>query len=145
MLLIMSLKNNDCVAYVSPIGEDLQLESFGDSVSVHSDSFILSRINELVGSRNLQDAILARFQSVSDSLSPELRQQLDSLTDNELVKQTDSRYQQFLSDRSQKIKQLMLDFDAEKQKVEDSLKKEELSKLQIGLTDLVKRFNSYDD
>lgn len=144
MLLIMSLKNNDCVAYVSPIGEDLQLESFGDSVSVHSDSFILSRINELVSSRNLQDAILSRFQSVSDSLSPDLRQQLDSLTDNELVKQTDSRYQQFLSDRSQKIKQLMLDFDAEKQKVEDSLKKEELSKLQIGLTDLVKRFNSYD-
>lgn len=140
----MSLKNNDCVAYISPIGEDLQIESFFDSVSVHSDSFILSRINELVGSRNLQDAILARFESVSDSLSPELRQQLDSLSDNELVKQTDSRYQQFLSDRSQKIKQLMLDFDAEKQKVEDSLKKEELTKLEAGLKDLVKRFNSYD-
>lgn len=140
----MSLKNNDCVAYVSPIGEDLQIESFSDSVSVHSDSFILSRINELVGSRNLQDAILARFESVSDSLSPELRQQLDSLSDNELVKQTDSRYQQFLSDRSQKIKQLMLDFDAEKQKVEDSLKKEDLTNLEKGLKDLVKRFNSYD-
>lgn len=140
----MCLKNNDCVAYISPIGEDLQIESFSDSVSVHSDSFILSRINELVGSRNLQDAILARFESVSDSLSPELRQQLDSLSDNELVKQTDSRYQQFLSDRSQKIKQLMLDFDSEKQKVEDSLKKEELTKLEVGLKDLVKRFNSYD-
>lgn len=140
----MSLKNNDCVAYVSPIGEDLQIENFGDSVSVHSDSFILSRINELVGSRNLQDAILARFESVSDSLSPEFRQQLDSLSDNELVKQTDSRYQQFLSDRSQKIKQLMLDFDAEKQKVEDSLKKEDLTNLEKGLKDLVKRFNSYD-
>lgn len=140
----MSLKNNDCIVYVSPIGEDLQIESFVDSVSVHSDSFILSRINELVGSRNLQDAILARFESASDSLSPELCQQLDSLSDDELVKQTDSRYQQFLSDRSQKIKQLMLDFDAEKQKVEDSFKKEELTKLEIGLKDLVKRFNSYD-
>lgn len=140
----MSLKNNDCVSYVSPIGEDLQIESFADSVSVHSDSFIFSRINELVGSRNLQDAILARFESVSDSLSPELRQQLDSLSDNELVKQTDSRYQQFLSDRSQRIKQLMLDFDAEKQKVEDSLKQEELTKLEAGLKDLVKRFNSHD-
>lgn len=140
----MSLKNNDCIAYISPIGEDLQIESFSDSVSIHSDSFILSRINELVGSRNLQDAILARFESVSDSLSPELRQQLDSLSDNELVKQTDSRYQQFLSDRSQKIKQLMLDFDAEKQKVEDSLKKEDLTNLEKGLKDLVKRFNSYD-
>lgn len=140
----MSLKNNDCVAYVSPIGEDLQIEIFGDSVSVHSDSYLLSRINELVGSRNLQDAILARFESVSDSLSPEFRQQLDSLSDNELVKQTDSRYQQFLSDRSQKIKQLMLDFDAEKQKVEDSLKKEDLTNLEKGLRDLVKRFNSYD-
>nr|DAU53804.1 MAG TPA: hypothetical protein [Microviridae sp.] len=140
----MSLKNNDCVAYISPICEDLQIESFSDSVSVHSDSFILSRINELVGSRNLQDAILARFESVSDSLSPEFRQQLDSLSDDELVQQTDSRYQQFLSDRSQKIKQLMLDFDAEKQKVEDSLKQEELTKLEAGLKDLVKRFNSYD-
>lgn len=140
----MSLKNNDCVAYISPIGEDLQLESFGDSVSVHSDSFILSRINELVGSRNLQDSILARFQSVSDSLPSDLRKQLDSLSDTELVKQTDSRYQQFLSDRSQKIKQLMLDFDAEKKNVEDSLKKEDLSNLEKGLKDLVKRFNSYD-
>lgn len=140
----MSLKNNDCVAYVSPIGEDLQIESFGDSVSIHSDSFILSRINDLVGSRNLQDAILARFESVSDSLPPELRQQLDSLSDDELVKQTDSRFQQFLSDRSQKIKQLMLDFDAEKQKIEDSLKKEDLTNLEKGLKDLVKRFNSYD-
>ena len=142
--MIMSLKNNDCVSYVSPIGEDFQIESFGDSVSIHSDSFILSRINELVGSRNLQDAILARFESASDSLSPELRQQIESLSDDELLKQTDSRFQQFLSDRSQKIKQLMLDFDAEKQKVEDSLKKEELTKLEIGLKDLVKRFNSYD-
>lgn len=140
----MSLKNNDCLVYISPIGEDLQIESFGDSVSVHSDSFILSRINELVGSRNLQDAILARFEAVSDSLPPDLRQQLDSLSDNELVKQTDSRYQQFLSDRSQKIKQLMLDFDSEKQKVEDSLKKEDLTNLEKGLKDLVKRFNSYD-
>lgn len=140
----MSLKNNDCISYVSPIGEDLQIESFSDSVSVHSDSFILSRINELVGSRNLQDAILARFSSVSDSLSPELRQQLDKLSDSELIKQTDSRYQQFLSDRSQKIKQLMLDFDQEKQKFEDSLKQEDLTNLEKGLKDLVKRFNSYD-
>ena len=38
----------------------------------------------------------------------------------------------------------MLDFDSEKQKVEDSLKKEELSNLEKGLKDLVKRFNSYD-
>ncbi len=140
----MSLKNNDCICYVSPFGEDLQIESFSDSVSVHSDSFILSRINELVASRNLQDSILARFSSVSDSLSPDLRQQLDKLSDSELINQTDSRYQQFLSDRSQKIKQLMLDFDKEKEKVEDSLKQEELTNLEKGLKDLVKRFNSYD-
>lgn len=141
----MSLKNNDCVAYVSPIGEDLQIESFAESVSVHSDSYILSRINELVSSRNMQDAILSRFSVVSDSLSPEIREQLDKLSDNELFKQTDSRYQQFLSDRSQKIKQLMLDFDAEKKKLEDSAKQEDLTKLEEGLKDLVKRFNSYGD
>ncbi len=139
----MSLKNNDCIAYVSPIGEDLQIETFAESVSVHSDSYILSRINELVSSRNLQDAILSRFSSVSDSLSPEIREQLDKLSDNELFKETDSRYQQFLSDRSQKIKQLMLDFDAEKKKLEDSAKQEDLTKLEQGLKDLVKRFNSY--
>ena len=141
----MSLKNNDCIAYVSPIGEDLQIETFAESVSVHSDSYILSRINELVSSRNLQDAILSRFSSVSDSLSPEIREQLDKLSDNELFKETDSRYQQFLSDRSQKIKQLMLDFDAEKKKLEDSAKQEDLTKLEQGLKDLVKRFNSYGD
>lgn len=141
----MSLKNNDCVVYVSPIGEDLQIESFAESVSVHSDSYILSRINELVSSRNMQDAILSRFSAVSDSLSPEIREQLDKLSDNELFKQTDSRYQQFLSDRSQKIKQLMLDFDAEKKKLEDSAKQEDLTKLEQGLKDLVKRFNSYGD
>nr|DAG79493.1 MAG TPA: protein of unknown function DUF4777 [Microviridae sp.] len=141
----MSLKNNDCIAYVSPIGEDLQIESFAESVSVHSDSYILSRINELVSSRNLQDAILSRFSEASDSLSPEIREQLDKLSDNELFKQTDSRYQQFLSDRSQKIKQLMLDFDAEKKKLEDSAKQEDLTKLEQGLKDLVKRFNSYGD
>lgn len=140
----MSLKNNDCITYISPFGEDLQIECFADSVSVHSDSYLLSRINELVSSRNLQDSILSRFESVSDSLSPEFREQLDKLSDDELVKQTDSRYQQFLSDRSQKIKQLMLDFDAEKKKVEDSAKQEDLTKLEQGLKDLVKRFNSYD-
>lgn len=141
----MSLKNNDCIAYVSPIGEDLQIENFAESVSVHSDSYLLSRINELVSSRNMQDAILSRFSSVSDSLSPEIREQLDKLSDNELFKETDSRYQQFLSDRSQKIKQLMLDFDAEKKKAEDSAKQEDLTKLEQGLKDLVKRFNSYGD
>ena len=141
----MSLKNNDCIAYVSPIGEDLQIESFADSVSVHSDSYILSRINELVSSRNLQDAILSRFSEVSDSLSPDIREHLDKLSDNELFKETDSRYQQFLSDRSQKIKQLMLDFDAEKKKLEASAKQEDLTKLEQGLKDLVKRFNSYGD
>ena len=141
----MSLKNNDCIAYVSPIGEDLQIESFADSVSVHSDSYILSRINELVSSRNLQDAILSRFSEVTDSLSPDIREHLDKLSDNELFKETDSRYQQFLSDRSQKIKQLMLDFDAEKKKLEASAKQEDLTKLEQGLKDLVKRFNSYGD
>lgn len=141
----MSLKYNDCIAYVSPIGEDLQIESFTESVSVHSDSYIISRINELVSSRNLQDAILSRFSEVSDSLSPDIREQLDKLSDNELFKQTDSRYQQFLSDRSQKLKQLMQDFDAEKKKLEDSAKQEDLTKLEEGLKDLVKRFNSYGD
>lgn len=60
------------------------------------------------------------------------------------INQTDSRYQQFLSDRSQKIKQLLSDFDSAQKKVEDSLHKQELTDLEVGLRDLVKRFNSYD-
>jgi hypothetical protein len=94
MLLIMSLKNNDCVAYISPIGEDLQIESFGDSVSVHSDSFILSRINELVGSRTFQqnqlDAAQTRAVSVDadiQSIERNYRAAQLEATINKLVKE----------------------------------------------------------
>lgn len=140
----MSLKNYGCSVYVPPVGEELQIEDFGDSVSYHSDTYLLAKLSQLNLSQNMQDLIVSRFQQVKDSLPPDLAEQVSKLSDDEKIKQTDSRYTQFLSDRSQRIKQLMHDFDTAHKKVEDSLKQEELSKLETGLKDLVKRFNSYD-
>ena len=140
----MSLKNFGCSVYVPPVGEELQIEDFGTSVSYHTDTYLLAKMSQLNLSQNLQDLIVSRFQQVKDSLPPELAQQVSKLSDDEKIKQTDSRYTQFLSDRSQRIKQLMHDFDTEHKNVEDSLKQQELTKLETGLKDLVKRFNSYD-
>ena len=140
----MSLKNYCCSVYVPPVGEELQIEDFGTSVSYHTDTYLLAKMSQLNLSQNMQDMIVSRFQQVKDSLPADLAEQVNKLSDEEKIKQTDSRYQQFLSDRSQKIKQLFSDFDSAQKKVEDSLKKQELTDLELGLRDLVKRFNSYD-
>lgn len=140
----MSLKNYGCSVYVPPVGEELQIEDFGTSVSYHTDTYLLAKISQLNLSQNMQDLIVSRFQQVKDFLPSELADQVNKLSDEEKINQTDSRYQQFLSDRSQKIKQLLSDFDSAKKEVEDSLHKQELTDLEVGLRDLVKRFNSYD-
>lgn len=140
----MSLKNFGCSVYVPPVGEELQIEDFGTSVSYHTDTYLLAKMSQLNLSQNMQDLIVSRFQEVKDSLPSELSEQVNKLSDEEKINQTDSRYQQFLSDRSQKIKQLLSDFDSAQKKVEDSLHKQELTDLEVGLRDLVKRFNSYD-
>ena len=140
----MSLKNYGCSVYVSPVGEELQIEDFGTSVSYHTDAYLLVKLSQLNLSQNMQDLIVSRFQEYKDFLPPELSEQVNKLSDEEKIKQTDSRYQQFLSDRSQKIMHLLSDFDSAQKKVEDTLRKQELTDLEVGLRDLVKRYNSYD-
>lgn len=139
----MSLKNSGCVCYLPPVGEDLQVEDFGESVSYHSDSYLLSRINDLNISKNLQDAILSRFTEFKDSLSPELSEQFSKLSDDQKIDFTDSRYTQWLSDRKAKLSSLMKKFDEEKQKISDSQKAEELSGFEKSLRDLIRKYDNY--
>lgn len=138
----MSLKNYGCSAYVPPIGEELQIEDFGTSVSYHSDAFLLAKMSQLNLSQNMQDLIISRFQQVKDSLPPELAEQIDKLPDDEKIKQTDSRYAQFLSDRTNHLKSLMDKFDDFRKGVED---KEERAKLDTAgkyLRDFILRLSS---
>lgn len=139
----MSLKNSGCVCYLPPVGEDLQVEDFGESVSYHSDSYLLSRINDLNISKNLQDAILSRFTEFKDSLSPEFSEQFSKLSDDDKVTFTDSRYTQWLSDRKAKLSSLMKKFDEEKQKIADSEKADELSAFEKSLRDLIRKYDNY--
>lgn len=138
----MSLKNYNVVSYIPPVGEELQIEDFGDSVSYHSDAYLLSRISELEISKNLQDAILSRFTEVKDSLSPELSEQFSKLSDDDKVSFTDSRYTQWLSDRKDTLSSLMKKFDVEKHKITDSEKQKELSTFEQGLRDLINKYNA---
>lgn len=139
----MSLKNCGCVCYLPPVGEDLQLESFGESVSYHTDAYLLARIDSLNISKNLQDAITSRFVEHKDLLSPDLSEQFSKLSDDDKVSFTDSRYTQWLSDRKAKLSDLMKKFDDEKQKIKDSEKVEELSNFEKGLRDLIRKYENY--
>ena len=61
--------------YVKPIGEELQHQSVGsDTVCLHSDVYILSRLSELKISQNMVDIITNRLQEVKDSMPENLRQ-----------------------------------------------------------------------
>lgn len=122
----MSLKNYGCSVYVPPIGEELQIEDFGTSVSYHTDTYLLAKMSQLNLSQNMQDLIVSRFQQIKDSLSPDLAEQVNKLSDEEKIEQTDSRYAQFLSDRTAKLKSLMNKFEDFTKEVQD---KEERSKL----------------
>lgn len=139
----MSLKNHCCVCYLPPVGEDLQIEDFGESVSYHSDSYLLARIDSLNISKNLQDAIASRFVEHKDLMSPALSEQFSKLSDDDKVSFTDSRYTQWLSDRKVKLSELMNKFDAEKQKIKDSEKAEELSGFEKSLRDLIRKYDNY--
>lgn len=138
----MSLKNYGCSVYVPPIGEELQIEDFGTSVSYHTDTYLLAKMSQLNLSQNMQDLIVSRFQQVKDSLPAELAEQVNKLSDEEKIKQTDSRYAQFLSDRTNHLKSLMKKFEDFTKEVED---KEELAKLDSAnkyLRDFIIRLSS---
>jgi hypothetical protein len=138
----MSLKNYGCSVYVPPIGEELQIEDFGTSVSYHSDTYLLAKMSQLNLSQNLQDLIISRFKQINDSLPPELSEQVNKLSDAEKIKQTDSRYAQFLSDRTNNLKSLMKQFEDFSKEVEDKEQRELLDSANKSLRDFILRLSS---
>lgn len=131
--------------YVRPIGEELQHQSVGsDTVCLHSDSYILTRLSEMKISQNMVDIITNRLQKVKDSMSDNLRQSFDKLNDFEKMDLTDSRYQQWLSDKVEKTKDFMSQFDSEVKKAKDSEDMEKLKKANLALRDFVLRLGSPD-
>lgn len=142
----MSLKNNGCSVYVPPVGEELQIEDFGTSVSYHTDTYLLAKMSQLNLSQNLQDLIVSRFQQVKDSLPPDLAEQVNKLSDDEKIKQTDSRYAQFLSDRTNNLKSLMKKFEDFTKEVEDKEERAKLDSANKSLRDFILRLSSpYED
>lgn len=138
----MSLKNYGCSVYVPPVGEELQIEDFGTSVSYHTDTYLLAKMSQLNLSQNMQDLILSRLQQVKDSLPPELAEQVNKLSDEEKIKQTDSRYAQFLSDRTNNLKSLMKNFEDFTKEVEDKEERAKLDSANKYLRDFIIRLSS---
>ena len=131
--------------YVRPIGEELQHQTVGsDTVCLHSDSYILTRLNEMKISQNMVDIITNRLQEVKDSMPDNLRQSFDKLNDFEKMDLTDSRYQQWLSDKVDKTKDFMSQLDSEVKKAKDSEDMEKLKKANLALRDFVLRLGSPD-
>lgn len=138
----MSLKNYGCSVYVPPIGEELQIEDFGTSVSYHTETYLLAKMSQLNLSQNMQDLIVSRFYEVKDSLPPELAEQVNKLSDEEKIKQTDSRYAQFLSDRTNNLKSLMKKFEDFTKEVEDKEERAKLDSANKSLRDFILRLCS---
>lgn len=131
--------------YVRPIGEELQHQTVGsDTVCLHSDSYILTRLSEMKISQNMVDIITNRLQEVKDSMPVNLRQSFDKLNDFEKMDLTDSRYQQWLSDKVEKTKDFMSQLDSEVKKAKDSEDMEKLKKANLALRDFVLRLGSPD-
>lgn len=140
----MSLKNFGCSVYVPPVGEELQIEDFGTSVSYHTDTYLLAKMSQLNLSQNMQDLIVSRFQQVKDSFPPELAEQVNKLSDEEKIKQTDSRYAQFLSDRTNNLKSLMKKFEDFTKEVEDKEERAKLDSANKSLRDFILRLSRSD-
>lgn len=131
--------------YVRPIGEELQHQTVGsDTVCLHSDSYILTRLSEMKISQNMVDIITNRLQEVKDSMPDNLRHSFDKLNDFEKMDLTDSRYQQWLSDKVEKTKDFMSQLDSEVKKAKDSEDMEKLKKANLALRDFVLRLGSPD-
>lgn len=129
--------------YVKPIGEELQHQTVdSDTVCLHSDVYILTRLSELKISQNMVDIITSRLQEVKDSMPENLRQSFDKLDDFQKMDITDSRYTQFLSDKIEKTKAFMSQLDAEVKKAKDSEDSEKLKLANMALRDFVLRLGS---
>lgn len=142
----MDISLNDVLHYVKPIGEELQHQTVDkDTVCLHSDVFVLTRLSELKLSQNMVDIITNRLQEVKDDMPSVLRQSFDKLNDFEKMDITDSRYQQFLSDRVEKTKAFMSQFDDAVKKAKDFKDSQKLIKANKALRDFVLRLGTDSD
>lgn len=131
--------------YVRPIGEELQHQTVdSDTVCLHSDTYVLVRLSEMKISQNMVDIITNRLQEVKDSMPDNLRQSFDKLDDFEKMDMTDSRYQQWLSDKVEKTKDFMSQLDSELKNAKDSEDMQKLKKANLALRDFVLRLGSPD-
>lgn len=141
----MEVSLSGVLQYVPPIGEELQHQIVDkDTVCLHSDVYILTRLSDLKISQNMVDIITNRLQEVKDSMPDDLRQSFDKLTDFEKMDLTDSRYQQWLSDKVEKTKDFMSQLDSEVKNAQDSEDLEKLKKANLALRDFVLRLGSPD-
>lgn len=139
----MDISLKGVLHYVKPIGEELQHQTVSDdTVCLHSDTFVLTRLSELQLSQNMVDIITNRLLEVKDTMPSGLREQYDKLNDFQKMDITDSRYQQFLSDRVEKTKHFMSQFDDEVKKLKDSEENEKLRNANKSLRDFVLRLGS---
>ena len=142
---MMDVSLSGVLQYVLPIGEELQHQTVdSDTVCLHSDTYILTRLSEMKISQNMVDIITNRLQEVKDSMPDNLRQSFDKLNDFEKMDLTDSRYQQWLSDKVEKTKDIMSQLDSEVKKAKDSEDIEKLKKANLALRDFVLRLGSPD-
>lgn len=143
--MLMDISLSDVLHYVKPIGEELQHQTVdNDTVCLHSDVYILTRLSELKISQNMVDIITNRLQEVKDSMPENLRQSFDKLNDFEKMDLTDSRYTQWLSDKVEKTKDFMSQLDSEVKKAKDSEDMDKLKKANLALRDFVLRLGSPD-
>lgn len=139
----MDISLCDVLHYVKPIGEELQHQTVGsDTVCLHSDVYVLTRLSELKLSQNMVDIITNRLQEVKDSMPENLRTSFDKLDDFQKMDMTDSRYSQFLSDKIEKTKAFMSQLDDEVKKAKDSEDLEKLKKANLALRDFVLRLGT---
>mgnify|MGYP001278238687 CR=1 FL=1 len=139
----MDISLSDVLHYVKPIGEELQHQVVdNDTVCLHSDVYILTRLSDLKISQNMVDIITNRLQEVKDNMPDDLRQSFDKLNDFEKMDLTDSRYQQWLSDKVEMTKDFMHQLDSEIKKANDSEDMEKLKKANLALRDFVLRLGA---
>ena len=144
--IMSDISLNGVLQYVKPIGEELQHQIVSnDTICLHSDVYVLTRLSELKLSQNMVDIITNRLQEVKDSMPNDLRQAFDKLDDFQKMDITDSRYQQFLSDRVEKTKAFMSQFDDAVKKAKDSEDSEKLRQANLALRDFVLRLGSDSD
>lgn len=143
----MASFNTDCAVYLPPVGEELQHEfcDADSTVSLHTDSYLLSRLSDSQLSQSVLEMLQSRLQPIADSFSPELRESFDKLSDWSKMDITPSRYAQFLSDKMQDAKNFFDKFDSEQSELSKKADADKLEKARHALRDFVLRFADDSD